>query len=178
MGWGGGGAGGRTQRGQDSVSDRSQLLSSLPSLLPRSGRVPCVGSFFLFFFCRPLPPSLFPPFHIFITPPAASISPLCAGRGPHRVSHSRSINDQLEHGATQSPPPPHPPQPPPPPAPPLPLPHPHPHTLTHTFQLFLPPLKTSQRFFFFFFISSSFPFSLPLPLPPVDGSPQAHHTFS
>lgn len=172
-----GGAGGRTRRGQDSVSDRSQLR---PLFLP-SSHVPAVFPawvlFFLFFFCRPLPPSLLPPFHIFITPPAASISPLCAGRGPHRVSHSRSINDQLEHGATQSPPPP--PNPPRPPAPPLPLPHPHPHTFTHTFQLFLPPLKTSQRFFLLFFISSSFPFSLPLPLPPpVDGSPQAHHTFS
>lgn len=160
--------------GEDRTQSRHTLNSlsfSLSPLLPHFSQpdsAPC--ALLHVFFCRPLPPSLLPPFHIFITPFPLSISPLCVdegvGRGPHSVSHSRSINDQLEHGATQSPPSLSLPTSPASPT--------HTYTHTHTFQLFSPPLKTSQHFF----IYSPLPFSLSLPLPPVDGSPKAHHTFS
>lgn len=108
--------------------------------------------------------------YLYHTVPSINL-PLCVsdgvGRGPHSVSHSSSINDQLEHGATQSPPtttttllltPPA-------------------HTYTHIqFQLFLPPLKTSQHFFIY---SPSLSVSLSTSLSlPVDISPKAHHTFS
>lgn len=152
------GAGGRTRRGQDSVSAHFELAFFLsffppPTFQPARQCSPRVTACFLFFFflfsCRPLPPSLLPPFHIFIALLPLSISPLCVGegvsRGPHSVSRSRSINDRLEHH-------PHLPRPPHPPTP----------AHTRTFQLFLPPLKTSQHFF----IYSPFPFSLSLYLSP------------
>ena len=120
------GAGGRTRRGQDSISAHFELfLSFLPPPTFQLGRA-CLPRGF--FFCHPLPSSPLPPLHIFITPAAVSISPLCVDRGTHSVSHSRSINDQLEHGATQSSPPPPAPQPPPPCLPRL----SHTHTHTHT----------------------------------------------
>lgn len=129
-------------------------------------------------FCHALPPP--PPhpdsFHIFITPFPLSISPCVSARvstEDHTVSHIPAqlmTNWNMELLNL-------------PPAPAKrghltpPLLHTNPDTHTHThipFQLFLPPLKTSQHFF----IYSPFPFSLTLPLSlPVDISPKAHHTF-
>lgn len=160
--------------GEDRTQSRHTLNPlSLSLFLPppcfsRSDNVPL---HFMMFSLFTSSPSLFLLSYLYHAVSSINL-PLCVsdgvGGGPHSVSHSSSINDRLEHGATQStPPPPH---------------HhrrttPRPHTRTHThtpFQLFLPPLKTSQHFFFYLF---SYSLSLPLSLP-VDISPKAHHTFS
>lgn len=96
-------------------------------------------------------------FHIFITLFPLSISP-CVSAKDHTVFH---IPPQLMTNSNTEPL-----HLPPPPQPPLPL--------THTpFQLFLPPLKTSQHFFI-----CSPSSSVSTSLLPVEISPKAHHTFS
>lgn len=100
------GARGRTRRGQDSVWAHFELLLSLsffPFPPPRFILHPPPYFIMFLLFTPHLP---FSSFHIFIRPFPLSISSLCVserfGVGPHSVSHSSSINDQLEHGATQS----------------------------------------------------------------------------
>ena len=160
--------------GEDRTQSR-HTLNSLPLSLPP----PC--------FSRG--PTMFPPLYYVFSPVTSSLPlslplsissplsylyhavssinlPLCVskgvGGGPHSVSHSSSINDQLEHGATQSPPPI-----PPPPAttsPHLTQPLP-PCTRTHPISIIFASFEDKSAFFYLF----PFPFSLSLPLSPPSG---------
>lgn len=91
----------RTQSGH-TLNSFSPCLSFLSLLLVSFSTPPPYFIMFLLF----TPHLPFSSFHIFIRPFPLSISSLCVserfGVGPHSVSHSSSINDQLEHGATQS----------------------------------------------------------------------------
>lgn len=136
--------------GEDRTQSRHTLNSlsfsfSPPPCFSRSNNVP---STLLCFRCS-LPPHPTPSlsfFHIFITPFPLSISPRVSARvsaEDHTVFH---ITPQLMTNSNMEPlnlpPPPHP-------TPPV---NTHSHSLTHThtpFQLFLPPLKTSQHFFIY-----------------------------
>lgn len=76
------------------------------------------------------------------------------GGGPHSVSHSSSINDQLEHGATQSPPLHL--------TPPLLLTHTRTLSHTHTISIIFASFEDKSAFFYLF----PFAFSLSLYLSP------------
>lgn len=152
--------------------------SSLPSLLPRSGRVPCVGPFFscFFFVVHFLPPSFLP--FISSSPRLLHQSPPCVPAEDHtgsRIPAQLMTNLNMEPLNLPLPPPQSPPTPATTsttPASPTPTP-------THTFQLFLPPLKTSQRFFLLFFYFFLIPLQSPSTSPPPGGriSPGSSHVL-
>lgn len=156
--------------GEDRTQSR-HTLNSLSLFLPP----PCFSRpqqcslHFIMFSPFTSSPSLSLPFLLsYLYHTVSSINlPLCVsegvGGGPHSVSHSSSINDQLEHGATQSPP--------------ATSPHPIPRSHTHTHPISIIFASFEDKSAFFYLFPFSFSLSLPLSLP-VDISPKAHHTFS